>query len=199
MKFPSLICFAALILAACETVPETIDPAVFGTQIEQAEANSSVVSADARLTELLARPDLTVEQRADALYLRANKRFEGKYNIPGAMSDFDAFAALAPEDDRNSAIERRKVFAATEIENAQRRLAWLQTLEAWFNDKVLMGEMPVAAARYKSSGLTPTDFQLYLLKEGGFVCMGEGEVVHKYGPKPSYAIDAVWCPDQSVS
>lgn len=199
MKFPSLICFAALALAACETVPETLDPTLFGTQLEQAEANSSAVSADASLTTLLERPDLTTEQRANALYVRADKRFEAKYNMPGAISDFDAFAALAPEDPRISAIDRRKVFAATEIENAQRRLAWLQTLEAWFNDKVLMGEMTVAAARYKSSGLTPTDFQLYLLKEGGFVCTGEGEVVHRYGPKPAYAVDAVWCPDSSVS
>lgn len=203
----TLISVFALGLAACETVPATYDEALFAAQVATIEANPSVVAVDKELTALLAREDLTIDQRASALFLRAEQRFDGKYDIPGAVDDYAAFAVLVPEDPRLSVIERRQVFAATEIENAQRRLARLQTLSAWFDDKVLMGDLAAAAARYKSAGLTPTDQQLYLLREAEFVCDGVvdvenqelGEPVHLYGELPEYAENAVWCETPSVS
>ena len=211
----TLISLVALGLVACETVPATYDETLFETRFGTIEENPSVAAVDEALTELLARNDLTVDQRASALYLRAEKRFDGKYNVPGALEDYAAFTALVPEDPRLLNIERRRVFAATEIENAQRRLAQLQTLSAWFDDKVLMGDFADAAARYKTSGLTPTDQQLYLLREAGYVCDaapdpeadpdlevendGATARVHRYGEVPDYAENAVWCETPSVS
>ena len=119
----TLISFFALGLVACETVPATYDEGLFAARVGAIEENPSVAAVDEELTELLARVDLTTDQRASALYLRAEKRFDGKYNIPGAVEDYAAFAVLVPDDPRLLNIERRQVFAATEIENAQRRLA----------------------------------------------------------------------------
>ena len=195
---------AVFLVAACETVPSTLDPTVFATQMDAVSENPSVFASNAELTALLMRDDLTPEQRADALYSRAETRFEGRFDLPGALEDYDAFLALVPEDPRSAAVERRRVFAATEIENAQRRLARLQNLPDWFDDKVLMGEFEVAVARYRKAGLTPNNAQLYLLREAGLVCTRSGEtdetqVVDQFGYVPDYAVDAIWCPDPSVS
>ena len=205
--YRTLITVFAFSLAACETVPATYDVARFAEQVGAIEENPSALAADKELTTLLAREDLTIDQRASALFLRAEKRFDGKYNLPGAVDDYAAFAVLVPEDPRNRVVERRQVFAASEIENAQRRFARLQTLSAWFDDKVLMGDLDAAAARYKTSGLTPTDHQLYLLREADYVCdaaidaenQTAGEPVHRYGERPDYAETAVWCETPTVS
>ena len=199
MTIRTLFFAAALLVAACETVPTTLDSASFGSQMDSVTANPSVFASDASLTALLARTDLAPEQRADALFLRAEKRFDGRYNLPGALADYEAFMALAPTDPRAITAERRRVFVSTEIENAQRRLARLQNLPDWFDDKVLMGEFDVAAARYRKAGITPNDAQLYLLREAGLVCAGEGDPVHQFGEVPDYAKDAIWCADPSVS
>ena len=199
MTFRTLFFASALLVAACETVPATFDPVLFDTEIEQISDNPSTVSAEAALTRLLARPDLTPEQRVEVTYQRAAKRWDGKYDLPGAVADFESFVTLAPEDARVSAAGRDKVFAATEIENAQRRLAGLQNITDWFDDKVLMGDLEEGAARYKNSGLTPTDPHLYMLREAGYICEGEDDPVHQYGDLPDYAKNASWCPAPAES
>ncbi|MCR9271262.1 MAG: hypothetical protein NXH72_14815 [Hyphomonadaceae bacterium] len=199
MKIKITLCAMILAVAACETVPSEMAAGQFAAQIDALTTNPSVFASDRDLTALLAREDLTPIQRADAAYLRGTKRFEGRYNMPGAIKDYDQFIALAPADPRISTAERHIVFAATEIENAQRRLAQLQNLPDWFDDKVLMGEFDTAVARYRKAGLTPTESQVHLLREAGYVCSGEGDAVHLFGPVPEHAADAIWCPDPSVS
>jgi len=196
-----ILSLAAMGLAACETLPPTYDPMLFASEVEAINANPSIVAKDRELSRLLMRDDLTAEQRASSLYLRGQNRFEGRFNMPGAIEDFRAFSVLVPEDPRTATIARHEVFATTEIENAQRRLARLQTLSAWFDDKVLMGDLEAAAERYQSSGLTPTDQQLYLLREAGYVCEGDtaGAPVHQFGELPDYAADLVWCAPADLS
>lgn len=195
--------FTSLILSfaitACATVPPTMDPVVFDSERSLIESNPSIASSEAALGTILARTDLTEDQRVDLLYLRADKRWEAKFDLPGAVSDLDQALLLRPEDARAGDAARRKVFAATEIDNAQRRLAQLQNLTDWFDDKVLMGDLDDAVDRYRTSELTPTDVHLYLLRESGFVCDGEGAPVHHHGPEPDYVAGAVWCSDLSVS
>ncbi len=199
MRCLFLSIITSMAIAACATVPATMDPILFDAELQRQSANPSVASADAALSVLIERPDLTEEQRVDALFLRAEKRWAGKYNLPGVIADLDRALVLRPEDGRASDADRRKVFAATEIENAQRRLARLQNLPDWFDDKVLMGDVAAAANRYRMSGITPTDGQLYVLRESGFVCDGAGEAVHQIGPMPDYVAGAVWCSDPSLS
>jgi phage tail tape-measure protein len=180
-----------------------MDAAQFGAEMSRLDQNPSVASADAALDQLLSRSDLTEAQRGDALFLRASKRLDGRFNLPGAIKDLQAFALLQPGDPRASAAERRLIFAAAEIESAQARLAQLQNLPDWFDDKVLMGDFADAATRYRESGLTPNEAQLYLLQEGRYVCAAghsdTAETVHKYGPLREDVEGAVWCDDPSLS
>lgn len=199
MNFRHLFFASLLFVAACETVPATLDPILFDSEIENIAANPSVVSGDAALTRLLARPDLTPEQRLEVTFQRAEKRWNGKYDLPGAIADFDTFLGLAPDDARVATVKRDKVFAATEIENAQRRLSGLQNITDWFDDKILMGDLAEGAARYQKSGLTPTDLHLYLLREAGYICTGEADPVHQHGPLPEHAANASWCPPPAES
>ncbi|MEM7460747.1 MAG: hypothetical protein AAF331_14875 [Pseudomonadota bacterium] len=192
-----------LSLAACETVPKTLDPVLFEREIVTLTGNPSVASSDRQIAELLGRPDLTEGQRANAVFLRAEKRLDARFNLPGALEDFDTFMALQPEDTRRATAERRKLFVTEEIESAQRRLARLQNLSDWFDDKVLMGDVSAGAVRYRTAGLTPNPAQLYLLRESGFVCDDPGEsdlqVVHQYGAARDDVEGAVWCDDPSLS
>ncbi|MEL6413570.1 MAG: hypothetical protein AAFQ15_01365 [Pseudomonadota bacterium] len=199
MIFRTLFFAGVLMVAACETVPTTFDPVLFDAEVKQIAENPSTVSSEAAYTRLLERSDLTPEQRVEVTYQRATKRWDGKYDLPGAIEDFDAFLALAPEDPRVSTVGRDKVFAASEIENAQRRLAGLQNITDWFDDKVLMGDLEEGATRYKASGLTPTDLHLYMLREAGYICEGDDAPVHRYGDLPEYAQNASWCPAPAES
>lgn len=203
MRFRGFVPVILLGLAACATVPPTVDPVLFQAELTRLDANPSPASLDAELSTLLARTDLTEDQRATALYTRADKRLDGRFDLPGAVADFDAFLALRPEDARASTATRRKLFATEEIEAAERRLAQLQNLADWFDDKVLMGDVAAGAARYRKSGLTPNPAHLYLLKESGYVCARvetvESDPVHRHGDVPEHVEGAVWCPDPTVS
>ncbi|MEM1086933.1 MAG: hypothetical protein AAGH90_04325 [Pseudomonadota bacterium] len=199
--------FAATLIAltACETlpveeVPVTMDEIEFSTSIERARVNPSPPSVDKALSALLSRPDLTEDQRVEALYLRAEKRRTGKFNLPGAVSDYERFLAKRPLDPKASDAKRHLGTAKTRIQAAERRLAYLQTLRAWFDDSVLMGRLPEAAARYEKSGLTPTEAQVYTLREAGYICAtGIGKRVHNYGVMPSYVQNLTWCAADPVS
>ena len=197
------VSFLLLAIVGCETVPASMDSLVFDAEMSRITENPSVASVDAELNQLLQRSDLTDVQRGDALFLRANRRLDGRFNLPGAIQDFETFTILLPEDARSSTAERRIVFAVAEIESAQARLAWLQNLPNWFDDKVLMGDFSAAAARYREAGITPNEAQLYLLREGRFICTGDDsgsdETVHKYGPLREDVEGAVWCSDPSLS
>lgn len=199
--FPALV----LGLAACETVPVEEPPvmmeqASFNTELERARANPSPPSADRILSSLLSRTDITDAQRAEALFLRAEKRRLGNFNLPGAVSDYEAFLALRPLDSKAAFAKRDLGFSKTSIRSAERRLAGLQTLPAWFNDKVLMGRLPEAASRYERSGLTPTERQVYTLREAGYICAtGSGKRVHNYGAMPSYVQNLTWCAAKPVA
>lgn len=202
--FIGLFVFA---VAACETVPATLDPALFESEISVIDENPSIAASEVQISTFLARTDLTPAQRADVLFLRAEKRLDARYDLPGALADFDAFIAANPEDPRVGTAERRKIFASSEIDSAQRRLALLQNLPNWFDDKVLMGDLEPAAARYRKSGLTPNEAHVYLLKEEGYICDSESDdastaslhPVHNYGALREDVDGAVWCDDPSVS
>lgn len=205
MSYKNLLPALMIGFAACETVPVEEPPVMmeqagFDAEMERARANPSPPSADRILSALLSRSDITDAQRAEALFLRAEKRRLGNYNLPGAAADYEAFLALRPLDSKASFAKRDLGFVRTGIRSAERRLSGLQTLPAWFNDKVLMGRLPEAAARYERSGLTPTERQVYTLREAGYICAtGTGKRVHNYGAMPSYVQNLTWCAAKPVA
>lgn len=190
----------ALILgfAACETTPPApvaMEQTAFDEAYALAEANLSPVSADQALSDLLTNQVLSSVQRAEILYLRAEKRRLGKLNLPGAISDYQQFLSLLPEDERAAMVEAHLSSMRIDIRAAEARQSRLQSIEAWFDDKVLLGGLPEAAARYRESQLTPTERQIYTLREAGYICAtGLGEPVHNFGDVPAYAQDLTWCP-----
>ncbi|MEL7231117.1 MAG: hypothetical protein AAGJ85_01240 [Pseudomonadota bacterium] len=205
MKRVSLLALTCAMIVACETVPVeetpvTMEAASFVSVMERARANPSPPSADQVLSQLLARTDLSDTQRIEATYLRAEKRRIGNFNLPGAVIDYDAFLAARPLDPKAADAKRHVGTARTRIRAAERRLAYLQTLRAWFDDSVLMGRLPEAAARYERSGLTPTEAQVYTLREAGYICTtGMGKRVHTYGAMPSYVQNLTWCPSKPIT
>jgi len=203
MRFNALIITITLGLVACETVPPMMDPVLFETELSAAAAESNAAAADTGLSAMLSDAVLSADQRATVLFQRADTRLNAKFNLPGAIADFDTFLNLAPEDVRAETAERRRLFASEEIDAAERRLARLQNLSDWFDDKVLMGDLTAGAERFKTAGLTPSSVQFHLLKQSGFICAAndgeESQPVHQHGVEPDYAAGAVWCSDQSDS
>ncbi|MEM7329569.1 MAG: hypothetical protein AAF437_12570 [Pseudomonadota bacterium] len=203
MDFRVFLPFLCAVAVACETVPASMDQMLFDTEVSRLSENPSIAASDRELGILLARQDLTDVQRADLLWMRAEKRLDARFDLPGALRDFETFGQLQPEDSRAAMATRRMIFVAEEIESAQRRLARLQNHSDWFDDKVLMGEVAAGAARYRGSGLTPNEAQVYLLREGGFICDAadgpEASPVHQYGDMRDDVSEAVWCDDPSLS
>lgn len=183
---------------ACETVPEGpagMDMDAFEAALTRAEANPSAAAVDRDLTAVLAR-DLTDVQRAQALRLRATKRWKGAYNKPGAVADLETYLTLRPLDPGSEQVRTDQRMIQSEIAQHEQRINRLQTLSKWFDDTVAIGRIDEAAERYKTSGLTPTDQQVYTLREAGYICTAAagGEPIHKYGELPAYASNLVWCP-----
>ncbi len=190
-------------LSACETVPDAapeMEQAGFEQVMARAASNPSPAAIDRDLTALLARTELSDDQKAKVYRLRGEKRWRGGFNKPGAVEDFDSFLALRPADQEVANVRTERRSAQSEISNHQQRLRGLQTLPAWFDDKVAMGEIAEAAARYRKSGLTPTDRQVYTLREAGYICTNAsgGEAIHRYGALPAYAASLAWCPGAIV-
>ena len=200
--FPALL----LAIAACETTPTApaapteMAAASFDELYARAEANPSAASVDLMLTQLLASPELSRDQRAKVLLLRAERRRMGNYNLPGAIEDYTEFTSLVPNDPNAANALQMQTFAQNSVSAAQSRMAYLQNLTNWFDDMVLMGRIDEGAKRYERSGLMPTDLQVYTLKEAGFLCQGSDPVkaLHKFGDKPAYATGLVWC-ERAVS
>lgn len=167
----------------------------FDSVFTRAVRAASPVAADRDLTALLGRTDLSADQRARATYLRGTTRMFGGLNKPGAVQDFEAFLRLRPLDPRASEAKRHLAATRNQIRGHESRLRQLQPLSTWFDEKVAMGGLDEAASRYKRAGLTPTERQVYTLREGQFICVNTsgGQPVHRYGPIPSYASGLVWC------
>lgn len=193
-----LIPATLVFMAACATTPPPEMPVdAFEAAMTDAKANPSPASVDIVLSALLARDDLNQLQRSEILFVRAEKRQAGAFNLPGAVADLDAFLAARPEDLRVADAQRLRELANLSVEGATDRLSRLQNLRNWFDDKVALGALSEAAARYQASGLTPTAQQTYTLQEAGYVCSTtESEAadpLHTYGPEPDYATGLVWC------
>ena len=201
LKFVRPLALACVLLAACETTPVQVemDSLTYQQIYDDAQNTGSVIYADRVLTDLVNRADLSPAQRAEAQLLRAKQRQKFAFNLPGAIADYrayQAFLALQPEATVPAQIATDLSRAERDVAAARSRLSGLQTLDKWFADKTLLGELDAAAARQRSSRITPTDLHTYLLSEAGYICdVGDqgGAKIHHFGPEPAYAKGKVWC------
>lgn len=198
-RFAFAILVAALILAACETVPKvtTMSEAGFRERMVIAKSTKPPSSAIEHFTKLIDSGELTQDMRIQALFERGSLRRGSGLNPGGALTDFDEVLALNPAHPLapNARIERDYVANDLAAIHARRASGRLQTLAAWFDDAWLMGERDVAAKRYQTSGLSPTKRQVSLLISDSYICTsgGEGDAVYKFG-NPRSDLDGLrWC------
>ena len=189
---------AAVLLAACATAP---DPADSGpppeTIIAQALADSNAYEADAMLTELLARASLTKEQRVQALYHRGSLRRQAANDRLGAIEDFEALLALAPEHALAKNTRTELDYVRTDVESIKASMNRFLTLAQWFDGTWTLGDHDAAAARYRKSGLAPTPEQVETLIAAGYVCAAEDQdsMLHEYGDPRADLAGVEWCPE----
>ncbi len=193
---------ALSLLGACETIPvqQGMELESFEAAIKRVQDNPSAAAVNRDLTRLLAQP-LTDDQKAQTYLLRAERRWKGNFDKPGAMTDLEAYLVLRPLDPGSEQVRTDQRMIQSEITRHEQQLSGLQTLPKWFDDKVALGAIDEAAARYKKSGLTPTDLQVYTLREAGFICTeaAGGDAIHKFGDVPAYAANLVWCPGKPIA
>ncbi len=203
MRYSLLGSFMACVLiTACETpAPIIMDPVAYQSDYMRAQSSGSIIHAEALLSQLLERTDLSTDQRADAYLLRANMKRQFNYDLPGALVDYQSYLDAQPEGFEAADIRAEMQAAEAEVRAAQSRLSGLQTLSQWFSDMLIMGQLEQAAERQKKSKITPTDHHTYILREAGYICTGPSQTpsIHTYGDEPEYARGLVWCESGEVS
>ena len=158
--------------AACASAPEPAIP--FADRLAAAKAAGNPYQEDAALTQLLGDPQLKPEQRAEALYQRASLRRLAGDNRRGAVADFEAMLALAPDHPRAGQARIELDLARSDLEALEPRLNYMLTLPQWFDVSWTLGERDAPARRYQKAGISPDETQTQKLKDAGFVCGPDG-------------------------
>jgi hypothetical protein len=187
---------AALMLAAaaaCASAPEPALP--FAERLAAAKAMGNPYQEDAALTSLLADPKLKPAERAEALYQRGSLRRLAGDNRRGAVADFEAMLALAPDHPRAGQAQIELDLARSDVESLEPRLSYMLTLPQWFDISWALGERDIPAQRYQRAGLSPDEAQTQKLKAAGFVCGadGEGGPVQGAGEPRPWLEGLTWC------
>ncbi|MAN46624.1 MAG: hypothetical protein CMF04_10580 [Hyphomonas sp.] len=198
----STVAAAALLLAACATAPEATDTGPPPeTVIAQALVETNPYDAEQSLTNLLARPSLTDAQRAEALYHRGSLRRQGADDRRGAVEDFKAMLALAPDSPLAPNATAELEFATKDVAAIEASMNRFLTLAQWFDGTWVLGDHELAVERYKKSGLAPTPEQVKTLREAGYICQtGTSESPLKQFAGDRDDLDGMdWCAEELTS
>lgn len=174
MRFLALAGLGALLLAACETpppeVPAEMEAAAFQAAVADARDEWHPYASINKMTDLLDNQVLSEAQRTRLLFERGKMATEARINLPRAIEDLtqvQAYAAATVSgEDVTALIEQ----AEYRLNASRSRLAGLQNLPNWFDDKVATGEIGPAANRFRESGLSPDPQDAGLLEAAGFLC-----------------------------
>lgn len=207
MRSLVLAAIGAFMLVGCETVPQEVNmqPSAFQTAVSRATSAWHPYAGIQDLSTMLETQTLSSAQRARVLYERGRLRTENAIELPNAIQDLQQAAALqatvVPEEgattvrsipDTSSMIR----IAEAKLQLSRARLAGLQTLPQWFDDKVAVSEVAEAADRYRNSGLAPDPFDAGLLEAGGYLCRSTSAGAGKWqlGENTAHLSDLDWCP-----
>jgi hypothetical protein len=147
------------------------------------------------ITALLARDDLTTEQRLTALMQRANLRGTIAENRPGAVEDYNAVLALAPEGHRFIAIAtERKTYTETQVGHLVRRLNAPGPGSQRIQDMLAMGQHD-EAAKFFRDGLGSALYTVETLHKLGYLCEGGGYSgpTYNWGSENTRRVVVRWC------
>jgi len=187
---------AATLLAACATAPEAADtgPAPEAV-IAQALSESNPYEAEALLSDLLARTSLSTEQRVQALYQRGSLRRQEADDREGAVEDFEALLALAPDHSLAFNARTELEYVRTDIEQIKASMNRFLNLSDWFDGTWTLGQHEEAVTRYRNSGLAPTPEQVQTLIQAGYICETDSENtrLHDFGDDRDDLAGMEWC------
>ena len=192
----STLLAAALFLAACATAPDPVDPGLPPeTVIAQALSEQNPYTAERQLSGLLDRDTLTTEQKVQALYHRGSLRRQSADNRRGAVEDFEAMLALAPDHALAANARTELDYARTDVERIETSMNRFLNLPDWFDGMWVLGEHEAAVARFRDSGLAPTPEQVEKLIAAGYVCDADNPDarLHTYGDDRDDLKGLDWC------
>jgi len=196
---------AAVWLGACASAPKGPEPLSdeqFKAAMEATKAPSNLPGGDdfARvraLTALIDRPELTPEQRIEALYMRAVLKGTTAEDRTGAIADYQTVIETAPAGHR--LIERakeNKAYAETQMGHINRRLAQgpAGQTSQYFQDLLAAGRHDEAAQFFRD-GKGSSVYAVEKLHKLGYLCEGPGysgpSYTWGYGNTRQVAVQ--WC------
>lgn len=200
----SVLLAAAVLLAACASAPKAPEPFTaeqFKAAMDATRTTSSLPGGDdfARvraLTALMERPEVTPEQKIEALYLRAVLKGTTADDRVGAIADYQAVIDTAPEGHRliKPATENRD-YAKTQMEHINRRLAQGPSSPDYLNDLLQSGRHADAAKHVRERNIKPTNLQIEKLHKIGLLCEGPGYSGPSYtwGYGNTRQVTVQWC------
>ncbi|MCA8902700.1 MAG: hypothetical protein KDA53_15785 [Hyphomonas sp.] len=186
--------FVLAAVAACATTPAV--PAVpFAERFAAAQAAGNPYAMDAALTQLLADSSLDTYARAETLHARGTLRRLDGDNRPGSVADFEEMLALAPDHPKAEDARAQLDMVKADAEALQARLAYMLTLQQWFDTSWALGERDAPAERYRASGLSPNEETARRLSEAGYLCgeEGEGPPAQGVGDAREWLEGLTWC------
>lgn len=204
MKRVSVLLAAAVLLTACASAPKAPEPFTaeqFKAAMDATRTTSSLPGGDdfARvraLTALMERPEVTPEQKIEALYLRAVLKGTTADDRAGAIADYQTVIDTAPEGHRliKPATENRD-YAKTQMEHIDRRLAQGPSSPDYLNDLLQSGRHADAAKHVRERNIKPTNLQIEKLHKIGLLCEGPGYSGPSYtwGYGNTRQVTVQWC------
>ena len=196
-RYPIYISLAAAaLLAACATAPEAADTGPPPEAvIAEALSETNPFEAEALLSDLLARSSLTTEQRAQALYHRGSLRRQDADDREGAVEDFEALLALAPDHSLAPNAQTELDYVRTDIEEIKASMNRFLNLPDWFDGTWTLGQHEQAVTRYRTSGLAPTPEQVQTLIQAGYICEADSQEarLHDFGEDRDDLAGMEWC------
>lgn len=200
----SVLLAAAVLLTACASAPKAPEPFTaeqFKAAMDATRTTSSLPGGDdfARvraLTALMERPEVTPEQKIEALYLRAVLKGTTADDRAGAIADYQTVIDTAPEGHRliKPATENRD-YAKTQMEHIDRRLAQGPSSPDYLNDLLQSGRHADAAKHVRERNIKPTNLQIEKLHKIGLLCEGPGYSGPSYtwGYGNTRQVTVQWC------
>lgn len=187
----------ALALTACQTTvaPVPVNAGNFESDLATALSLRDPYQANAALTRILGRPELSAEQKVRALYRRGSLRRQAGNDRLGAVEDFEAMLALAPAHSLASNAHTELSYTRQDIQKLRSQLRQLLTHAEWFDASWVLGERDKAAARYQNSRISPTSKQVQTLRSAGYICQndGAGPDVYQLGDRRADLLGLKWC------
>jgi hypothetical protein len=193
--------FFALALGACTGTPIATPPlsdAEFQNVFEAARDSSNAFQEDHNLTEILARTDLSLEQRLKALNFRAIGRSTTGENKNGAIEDYEEVLRLAPPDYPSLARVREDLDYVRQqkryIEDRLNGRARTDNSQR-FQDLLSLGRHEEAVAFMRQSSLKPHAVYIEKLAKLGYLCEGPGYSGQSYqwGASDTGLHTVYWC------